>query len=197
MCCCHGPVQRHHTAREICVRQVFHDPVPSLTKRRQTSPPQDAIIYPGSRAGLLATWTCHETHRLLHTTGRLGRGNNSECRELSPICPVAENTSQGVSATPRGALVVARAGFQQCELVHIRASSASKPGACKDLLTAGDVHLWSVATFSFPLSYTGTARQTNTNCFGSPSRIGLRLPCSASTSRRATPPDSPTHSESQ
>lgn len=55
---------------------------------------------------------------------------------------------QGVSATPRGALVVEKAGFQERDIIHIKRLAIHKQQGRENPPDAADVSLWYVAIIS-------------------------------------------------
>jgi hypothetical protein len=62
------------------------------------------------------------------------------------------NVVQGVSATPQGAMVITKAGFEQCEIVRVKRLAIHEKRGPETPPDAADVVLW----------------------------IGVRLPCSRS-----------------
>jgi hypothetical protein len=49
---------------------------------------------------------------------------------------------KGVSATPHGALVIAKAGFEECEIIRLAQTIAQKGSASDHAPPAASVELW-------------------------------------------------------
>jgi hypothetical protein len=141
-------------------------PGEKLTIRNQISCRKDALEHNSRLSCILASRSCHQAYQLLHAT----RGHR-QCsfgkRECLAIHAIEQQltANKGVSATPHGALVTAKAGFEECEIIRLAQTTLQEKSAGDHAPHVPGIELW----------------------------IGIRLPCSRSpSSGNSSQSESPT-----